>query len=275
MRVTAISNFSFFGVQIWLIPLRCLNKKFQIDLTKLQKSEYDEIISLIGSAVHTITKKVVTFKLCYACFELVWNHFKQLIDIYKGKRHNGKNDKKRKRTLFRSFSLENRLSLIDAEILEELANHTESYQTEGQISKQIKSNDDISHRYMASSKASKSNLMDPLNILIKEMKGQFSSSVVKRIEENLIPLLMDINVSDDINSGLNLSNYIKIYDQTTNHEEQTLEIIEGTILKRLIRHKHFINEEVFPEIMLISLPINFSLQTSNRLSKMMMSESMQ
>ena len=82
---------------------------------------------MIGAAAHTIAKKVVTFKLCFSCFELIWNHFKQLIDIYKGNRKLSKSDKKRRGTVFRSFSLENRMSVIDGDLLEELANNTESY----------------------------------------------------------------------------------------------------------------------------------------------------
>lgn len=198
---------------------RCLGKKFMIDLSNIEKKEYDEIMSMIGSAVHTIAKKVVTFKLCFSCFELIWNHFKSLIDIYKGNSNNLKGEKKKRGTMFRSFSLENRFSMIDAELLEDLANNTESYDITGGANMLQRKSIDIPHRFVSNQRHTKDNTNDPLNLLLQEMKETFSDSVIKSIEEEFIPVLMDINLSDSIDSGLSLSNYIKIYDQTTTDED--------------------------------------------------------
>lgn len=89
---------------------------------------------------------------------------------------------------------------------------------------------------------------------------------MRSIEEEFIPALEKINLSDSISLGISLASYVKLYDKRTDAEVQTIEIIEGTILKRLIRHKNFNDEKTLPVVMILSLPINFSMQTSYKLS---------
>lgn len=63
---------------------------------------------MVGSAQHSIKKKLITFSLCSTCFDRIWINFKQLIDIYRGIRTNQKGERSKKNTVFRSFSMENR-----------------------------------------------------------------------------------------------------------------------------------------------------------------------
>lgn len=92
------------------------------------------------------------------------------------------------------------------------------------------------------------------------------------VEEEFLPALEKINLSDSITLGVSLASYVKLYDKRSDSEFQNIEIIEGTILKRLIRHKNFTEEKTLPVVMILSLPINFSVQSSSKLSGVTLGE---
>lgn len=202
-------------------------------------------------------KQTLGFKLCETCFQAICGIFKRFLEIYNRRRTSAKEITGN--MIFQSFSLENTPNLIT-----DFSNPV-PYENE-ELEDQLFSYEDLD-----SQKVSRDGIHyeSPLRSFIEYSKAEFGGDIGDILLKKFISKIDRISISRSIKSGLALENYIKIYDLTTadNTSDKALDLltVKGTLIKRLIRHKKFASEEYVPNVLLLSLPINFSFQLSKPL----------
>lgn len=230
----------------------CLQLQIRVDCSKATLAQFEDIQQVITSSgnSHSSMKKQVSTKLCNPCFKEATLIFKQFLKIL-NRRYSGLSMGKIDATFSNSQTASPTYGPRPFNMKGLAASG-------GNLSSRSSLDQSLDDEFSPKNQGRKS----PLQYYLSYISQNFSPFLAETVRKKLLFGLEQITPC--FNTRIDLFNYAKIYDLTTEscNELSNIDIISvnGTLMKKLIRHRKFQTEENLPGVLLLSLPINFSFQ---------------